>query len=137
MSSNGALHGADTWVSLVLSPCWPDIIPAWHPNVVSSLRICTTWENKTQALWPFGLITVSRGNKYLNWKRMIDHIGAIVPVMFIRLCVAFGICGTGQQGVLSRLLGCKPVLTAISATSVSPAHAAPKTVYTWFGASVA
>ena len=92
MSSNGALHGADTWVSLVLSPCWPDIIPTWRPNVVSSLRICTTWENKTQALWPFGLITVSRGNKYLNWKRMIDHIGAVVPVMLIRLCVAFGIC---------------------------------------------
>src|ERR1700730_11639026 len=65
--------------------------------------------SKAQALCPFGLITVSKGNKYLDWKRMIDHIGVVVLVMLIGLHAAFGVFGTGQQGVLSRLLRCKPL----------------------------
>jgi hypothetical protein len=38
---------------------------------------------------------------------MIDHIGAVILVMLMGLPAAFGIFGTGQQGVLSRLLRCK------------------------------
>src|ERR1700730_14180393 len=85
------------------------------PCDISSVITCRPFfsgirrSSKAQALCPFGLITVSRGNKYLNWKRMIDHIGAVVLVMLIGLCAAFGIFGTGQHGVLSRLLWCKPI----------------------------
>ena len=35
---------------------------------------------------------------------MIDHVGALVLVMLIRLRDAFGIFGMGQQGVSSWLL---------------------------------
>src|SRR6266850_6232496 len=40
---------------------------------------------------------------------MIDHVAAIVLVMLVRLHAAVRILGTGQQGVLSRLLRCKPI----------------------------
>src|ERR1700687_47783 len=43
------------------------------------------------------------GNEYLNWKRMVDHIGAVVLVMLVRLNASFGIFGTGQQCILSRI----------------------------------
>src|SRR6202045_3187636 len=66
-------------------------------------------KTRCRLLWPFGLITVPRGNKYLDWKRMIDHIGVVVLVMLVGLHAAFGIFGTGQQGVLSRLLRCNPI----------------------------
>src|SRR6266404_9432800 len=40
---------------------------------------------------------------------MIDHVAAVVLVMLVRLHAAVRIFGTGQQGVLSRLPGCKPI----------------------------
>ena len=51
---------------------------------------------------------VGIANKDLDWKGIIDHIGVVVLVMLIRLRAAFVIFGAGQQGVLSRLLRCKP-----------------------------
>ena len=77
-------------------------------------------ENKMWALWPFGLITVSKGNKYLDWKRMIDHVGVVVLVMLIGLHAAFGIFGTGQQGVLSRLFWCATIVAPESCSHPLP-----------------
>src|ERR1700716_107953 len=53
-------------------------------------------------------------NKNLDRKGMIDHIGAEVLVMLIRLRAAFGIFGTGQQGVLSRPLRYQPIKSPAS-----------------------
>jgi hypothetical protein len=101
-------------------------------------------------------------NSYFNWKEVIDHLAGVVLVMLVRLNVAIGIFGTGQQCILTRLLRRNPInfptsprallsriyefclgprLATVSAyrysvTSVSPAQAAPNTVYAWFGGSV-
>src|SRR5437016_959210 len=71
-----------------------------------------------------------------------DHVAAVVPVMLVWLNGAVGIFGVSQSN-FQRRHACRrtgsrkcasaqvwplSVLTAISATSVSPAHAAPKTV---------
>src|SRR6266436_8660070 len=49
-----------------------------------------------------------RGDKYLNWKRMIDHIAAVVLVMIVGLH-ATRIFGAGHQCVSSCFLRRHPI----------------------------
>jgi hypothetical protein len=65
--------------------------------------------SQAQADWEPSLIAAFTGNIYLDRKRMIYHVGAVVRVMLVRLHAAVRIFGTCQQGVLSRILRCKPI----------------------------
>src|SRR5882724_7403505 len=47
--------------------------------------------------------------EYLNWERVIDHIGAVVPVVLVRLDHAGRVPGAGQQRVLPRLCRRQPI----------------------------
>jgi hypothetical protein len=47
--------------------------------------------------------------EYFNWERVIDHVGAVVLVMRMRLDHAGRVLGAGQQCVLPWLFRCKPV----------------------------
>ena len=49
-----------------------------------------------QAVYALRPLHLGIANKYLDWKRIIDHVGIVVLVMLIRLGAAFGIFGTGQ-----------------------------------------
>ncbi len=53
---------------------------------------------------------------------MIDHIGVVVLVMLIGLRAAFGIFGTGQQGVSSRLLRCKGPTSLLQLAPLGEVH---------------
>src|SRR6266849_5775971 len=48
-------------------------------------------------------------NKYLDRQGVVDHVAAVTLVMLVRLDVAVRIFGSGQQGVLPRLLRCQPI----------------------------
>src|SRR5882724_9822286 len=47
--------------------------------------------------------------EYLNWEGMIDHIGAVVPVVLVRLDYAGRVPGAGQQRVLPWLFRRQPI----------------------------
>src|ERR1700736_1682222 len=47
--------------------------------------------------------------EYFNWERVIDHVGAVVLVVSVRMRQAARILGAGQQRVLPRLLRCQPI----------------------------
>src|SRR6266851_10191181 len=48
-------------------------------------------------------------NKDLDWQRVVDHVGAVVRVMLVRLDATVRIFGPGQQDVLPRLPRRKPI----------------------------
>src|ERR1700676_3254291 len=47
--------------------------------------------------------------EYFNWERMIDHVGAVVLVVLVRLDQAARVLGAGQQRVLARFFRCQPI----------------------------
>src|SRR5712675_648621 len=47
--------------------------------------------------------------EYFNRERVIDHVGAVVLVVPVRLDQAAGVLGTGQQRVLPRFFRCQPI----------------------------
>src|SRR3954469_21268240 len=47
--------------------------------------------------------------EHFDWERVVDHIGAVVPVVLIRLDHAGRIPRSRQQRVLPRLLRCHPL----------------------------
>src|ERR1700675_397023 len=47
--------------------------------------------------------------EYFNWERVIDHVGAVVLVVLVRLDQAARVLSTGQQRVLPRLPRCQPI----------------------------
>jgi hypothetical protein len=55
----------------------------------------------------------SRGSRivyeYFNWERVIDHVGAVVLVVLVRLDQASRVLGAGQQRVLPGFLRCQPI----------------------------
>jgi len=47
----------------------------------------------------------------INWTQVIDQIGGVVLVLFVRLNFAIGILGAGQQCVLTRLIRRGPIIS--------------------------
>ena len=47
--------------------------------------------------------------EYFNWERVVDHVDAVVLIVFVRLDGAARVLGAGQQRVLPGLFRCKPI----------------------------
>src|ERR1700683_3583176 len=46
---------------------------------------------------------------HFDWQKMVNHIGAVVPVVLSWLNVPMGVFGTGQQRIMAGLLWRQPI----------------------------